>query len=123
MLSVFPSLFTFELIAPFILRVAVGFIFIYIAISKIKKTPYEKDDRFQYALFVTEAILGGLLVIGLFTQAVASLLSIITIGSICKKVKNPASSKNSLEFFILTLAVLLSLLFIGAGFFAFDLPL
>ncbi len=133
-LSIFPSLFTFGLIAPFILRIVAGIIFVYFGYTKIWK---EKERRVSFfnkiipnngiALFwvisVTEFIGGVFLTIGLFTQVVVIILSAITIGAIFTKIRRPDLLDNSLEFFILLLAVLFSLLFLGAGFWAIDLPL
>ena len=133
-LSVFPDLLIFWLIAPFLLRITVGFIFIYFGITKIWKERERRVSFFNKIGFGTSVIffwlvsiaelVGGIfLVLGLFTQLISLILSIIIIGAIYAKIKKPELLDNSLEFFFLTLAVLLSLLFLGAGFFAIDLPL
>lgn len=123
MLSIFPDFLTFGLLAPFILRMVVGFMFINFGMSEIKKT-YKSSGKVQkYTAPLIKLVLAILLVIGLFTQFVAILLSIIVIGRIYKKTQNDDDGKYPIEFLLLTLAVLLSLVFLGAGFFAFDLPL
>lgn len=132
-LSIFPDLLTFWLLAPFLLRVVVGLIFTYFGFIKIWK---ERDRRISFfkkigfgagvVLFwiisITELVGGILLMMGLFTQLVALILSIITIGAIYVKIRKPSRLDNSLEFFTLLLAVLLSLLVLGPGFWAIDLP-
>jgi len=133
-LSMFPGLLTFWLIAPFLLRITVGFIFIYFGITKIWKERKRRISFFNkiglggeviffWIISIIELIGGAFLVLGLFTQIISLILLIIIIVAIYVKIKNPSLLDNSLEFFILTLAVLLSLLFLGAGFFAIDLPL
>jgi len=133
-LSIFPDLLTFWLIAPFVLRITVGFIFIYFGVTKIWKERKRRISFFNklglgagfmfFWIISTIELIGGVfLVLGFFTQIVSLILSIIIIGAIYAKIKNPALLDNSLEFFFLTLAVLFSLLFLGAGFFAIDLPL
>jgi len=130
----FPGLLTFWLIAPFLLRITVGFIFIYFGITKIWKERKRRISFFNkiglggeviffWIISIIELIGGAFLVLGLFTQIISLILLIIIIVAIYVKIKNPSLLDNSLEFFILTLAVLLSLLFLGAGFFAIDLPL
>lgn len=133
-LSIFPDFLTFWLIAPFLLRVTIGFIFIYFGITKIWKERKRRVSFFNEVGFgagviffwlvsIAELAGGVLLILGLFTQIVSIVLSIIIIGAIYAKIKKPELLDNSLEFFFLALAVLLSLLFLGAGFFAIDLPL
>jgi len=134
MLSIFPDFLTFWLVAPFLLRIAAGFIFIYFGISKIYKERKNKIEFFKkigfgagviffWIVSLIELIGGALLVVGLFVQPTAIVLSIIMIGAIYAKIRQPKLLKNTVEFFILLFAVLLSLLFLGSGFFAFDLPL
>ncbi len=131
-LSVFPHLLTFGFVVPFLLRITVGIIFIYFGYTKILK---EKERRISFfneigfgrglllfwVVSFAEIIGGIFLVVGVFTQVVAIVLSIITIGAICTKIRKPDLLDNSLEFFILLLVALVSLLFLGAGFFAMDL--
>ena len=133
-LSMFPDLLTFWLISPFLLRITAGFIFIYFGYTKIWK---EKERRvsffnkigfgagtvFFWVVSLVELIGGILLVLGLFTQVTALTLFFIILGATYTKMRQPDLFDNSLEFFILLLAVLLSLLFLGAGFWAMDLPL
>ncbi len=133
-LSMFPDLLTFWLIAPFLLRITAGFIFIYFGYTKIwkererrvsffNKIGFGNGSIFFWIISLAELIGGILLVLGVFTQATAIMLSFIILGAIYTKIRQPDLLDNSLEFFILLFAVLLSLLFLGAGFWAIDLPL
>lgn len=134
MLNTFPALLSFGLIAPFILRLALGGIFI---LSGYAKT-FKKRDAFSFVFeelglptpFIfawtfglIELIGGTLLVVGFGTQAVAIIFSIITTLSLVIKVRRRDLLKQSMSFYIFALAISLSLIFSGAGFLAFDLPL
>ena len=134
MLSIFPDMLTFWLVAPLLLRVSMGLIFIYFGVSKIqrgkdtrvsffKKIGLGKGTLTFWIVSTLEIIGGGLLVLGLFTQLTALVLSIITMGALYIKIRRPKTLKNTPEFFILLLAALLSLVFLGPGFIAVDLPL
>ena len=114
--SLFPELFNFSFVAPFVLRIALGIPLIIGGFRKIiakEKTP--------------QRILGGIvflsgifLVIGLFTQAAAMAVSLIIIASsIIMRGQHP---RPWAERFI-KLAVAVSLILTGPGLFAFDLPL
>lgn len=116
-LSIFPDLLTFGLIAPLLLRVIAGFIFIHLGYKKVHK------NKYSWIIPYAEIIGGIFLILGLFTQAVALILSFFILYTMYKKIRQPNLHNNSIEFFILLLTVLLSLLFLGAGFFAIDLPI
>jgi len=134
MLSIFPALFTFRILAALILRVAVGLIFIYFGISKIykekkrkisffEKIGFGKGVTFFWIVSIIEIIAGILLVIGLLTQLVALVLLGILTYATYVKIRHPELLTNTLEFYFLAIAVLLALLLLGAGAFAIDLPL
>ncbi|KKT21108.1 MAG: hypothetical protein UW04_C0011G0017 [Parcubacteria group bacterium GW2011_GWB1_43_8] len=114
--SLFPELFNFSFLAPFVLRIALGVPLIKHGFGKAiakEKTP--------------QRILGGIvflsgifLVIGLFTQAAAIAVSlIIIVSSIIVGGKHPRSWTERL----IKLAIAVSLILTGPGMFAFDLPL
>ncbi|MCI0619661.1 DoxX family protein [Candidatus Wolfebacteria bacterium] len=135
MLSVFPQLLTFSLIAPFILRVAVGFAFIALGASHFGKgVPDVREELmrvFPWAgslvvfLGVAELILGILLVVGLWTQVAALLAGIgsLKLAFLKHRFAFRAVAPFSIGVYILLAIMSLSLLLTGAGFFAFDLPL
>ncbi len=134
MLNFFPYLLAFGLIAPFLLRIAVGVVFVVFGWKKLGSERAGKSAFFEtlglkpgvhfaITLGVLELAIGTLLFIGLFTQIVALLAFLISIVSYYLKGKHPDSLSNTKNFFLLLAVVSLSLLFSGAGFFAFDLPL
>lgn len=115
MLSIFPSLLSFGLISPFLLRVAAGLFILVSAKLRFKRA-------YKWASLV-HAATGILLVIGMYTQ-VAALVGLLVVAfewKVCSDEKplEPAA----ICFNVLLMIALVSLLFTGAGFFAFDLPL
>lgn len=114
--SLFPELFNFSFLAPFILRIALGVPLIKHGFGKIingEKTP----SRILGGIVFLSGIL---LVIGLFTQATAIVVSlIIAISSIILRERHPRSWTERL----IKLAIAVSLILTGPGLFAFDLPL
>ena len=115
MLNVFPDFLTFGLLAPFLLRLAVGFLFL--------KAGVKKGARYTLALGVIEVVSGILLIIGLYTQVAALAAALISLFGWYAKKKHPSETPGSKGAFLLLFVISLSLLFSGAGFFAFDLPL
>ena len=132
--GLFPELFNFSFLAPFILRIALGVPLIKHGFGKII-APQEyfhfSNRSAQEKLVAKESapqrILGGIvflsgifLVIGLFTQAAAIAVSLIIIASsIIMGVKLPRSWTERL----IKLAIAVTLILTGPGMFAFDLPL
>lgn len=125
--TIFPGLITFWFVAPFILRVVAGFIFIYFGYTKIWKERERRISVFHtiglgtgkisfWIVSLAELIGGIFLALGLFIQITAIILSLIITGAVYTKVRKPDLLDNSLEFFLLLLAVLASLIFLGSGF-------
>lgn len=139
MLSAFPDLFTYGLLAPFILRLALAFYMGTIGLESLKRAkstvsgPSASESmvpEIPWIPYKKESIYGGfnvivalLLTIGLFTQ-VAALISFLIIILEWKIKKEPGVLWQSEHVsMLLAGAIAISLLFSGAGFFAFDWPL
>lgn len=120
MLSVFPNLFTYGLFAPFVLRLALA---VYVgALAKTTlKTQGEDRRKKIYGIFC--AVLAASLLFGLFTQVAA--LVVLLILALEWRMKKPTGGifKPENMAVLLAAAIAVSILFSGAGFFAFDLPL
>jgi len=114
-LSTFPQLLTFGLIAPLLLRLGVGLFLVYLA-----KERYNKIYKWSFVVYL---ISGILLILGLYTQ-IASIVSILVISFdfYTDKDLTPFSTEKKILYIIMKV-ILLSLLFTGPGFLAFDLPL
>ena len=134
MLSIFPSLLSYGILAPLVLRVLVGLIFIDLAYLKLhseKKawnlffdTIRLKPGHLYTKIFAALEIIGGvLLIIGLYTQLVALVFALITFAECYIEMQDNEFLKRDIVFYVLILAICLSLLVLGAGAFALDLPL
>lgn len=140
MLSAFPDLLTYGLLAPFILRLALAFYMGSIGLENLKRknvgagsTPSASESmvpELPWLPYKKESIYGGfnmiiatLITIGLFTQ-VAALIAFLVIVLEWRIKKEPGILWQSEHIsMLLAGAIAISLLFSGAGFFAFDWPL
>ncbi len=114
MLSLFPQLFTYQELAPFILRLAAGFIALNFAYPKLKN-PREYRN---FLIGLVEIISGIMLIAGFLTQLAAGLIIVAVLFEIFR----PSDYKNY-KFMVLLIVVLVALIFLGPGFYSFDLPL
>lgn len=134
MLNPFPDLLNFSFFAPFILRVVVGLVFFDLGVLLFRS----EKERWSISLATLkipnpklalkilgslEIALGIMLIIGYYTQLAALVLAIIAFIATYIEYKDPTVLKRNLVFYMLLLAILLSLLLTGAGAFAIDLPL
>lgn len=133
--SLFPSLLDFQMLGVFALRVTLGLIFVYFWYEKVTHQRAERIQFFEklslrpakvYFGIVSsmEGIAGALLVVGLYTQGVALVTGILMLlATIIKWRKPSALPRNTIDFYIILSVVSFSLLFLGPGAFAIDLPL
>lgn len=116
MVSLFPDLLSFALIAPVIIRLCLGFYFLLYGLRLFKNSPSITLGISKGHVLGALAFAGSILVlIGLFTQGAAVTLALLSLYRIKR-------SQNKITY-VLLLGMALSLLFSGAGLFAFDLPL
>ncbi len=131
MLSTFPTLLAFGILVPFIIRLTVAFFLFGIVRSFSKKiliTNYFIGNKYPGAQFlptllqIAVAVSGFFILIGLFTQiaALVAIYLIITVGNINKEVRITRHSSSTFNYLAIMCVLLL---FLGAGIFAFDLPL
>lgn len=113
--SLFPTLFDFPLFAYFILRIALAYHFSLIAKSRMKKS--------HAFVAVFEIVVAILVAIGLYTQgALLALMALLIVESVIDRKENLFSRDTAhIRTILGTIAV--ALMFLGAGAFAFDLPL
>jgi uncharacterized membrane protein YphA (DoxX/SURF4 family) len=135
MLNPFPEILFLDPLAPFILRTAVGIIFLLIGYSHLTKERREgiaSDLRlkwgatgtfFIWVIGIAEILSGLSLILGLLTQIGALVGGIISIKLLWLRKTYTKIAPHSSAFYTLLFIVCLSLLFTGAGAFAFDLPL
>ena len=134
MLNPFPELLMYSLLGPFILRVLVGLIFIDLGYLKFRE---EKERWLAYfetlglrpadlflPLYALLQVVGGLLLlVGLWTQVAALAFAIFTGIELYVEWQAREILKRDMVFYVLILAISLSLLLTGAGAYAIDIPL
>jgi uncharacterized membrane protein YphA (DoxX/SURF4 family) len=121
MLSVFPIMFL-SLLAHAILRVITGGVLIYMSGSHIRSMRAGGAPKTTLAVLAfLELILGGMMVIGILTQIAALATVAVAIALLIARSKL-ASYLPSASFFILLIAISLSLVITGAGALAVDMP-
>jgi len=114
-LAVFPQLLTFGLVAPLLLRLAVG-----LFVLNLGRERYGKQYSWATIFY---AVAGALLVLGLYTQiAVITAIIILKLDFYTSKKTSPPSKEKYILQVVMNI-ILISLLFTGPGFLAFDLPL
>lgn len=134
MLNPFPDLLAFGLLAPFFLRIALGVVLLDFGrhalvisrerhIALFEALQWKPGKRYAKALGTVELILAVLLVAGLYTQIAALGALVISLAAYYLKGKHGAHIEHRRHLFFLTAVISLSLLFSGAGAFAFDVPL
>jgi putative oxidoreductase len=134
MLNPFPDLLIYSLLAPFILRVVAGLIFINLGVFLFKNEKEQwivslstlkiPNPKIAIKILGAVEIIGGImLIVGFYTQIAALVLALLTFAEAYIEYKDPAILKRNFVFYTMLLAITLSLLFSGAGAFAFDLPL
>jgi uncharacterized membrane protein YphA (DoxX/SURF4 family) len=134
MLNPFPELLTYSLLAPFILRVTLGFILVNLGYLKLKseKSRWEiifemlhiKEKSLATKILAYVEIIGGLALIAGFYTQIAALVFVILFGiEFFIEKREVTLMKRDIVFYTVMFVIALSLLFSGAGFFAFDLPL
>ena len=134
MLNPFPDLLYFSMLAPFILRVVAGLIFLDLGVLAWKQekgrwlislsTLQVPNPKLALKILGFVEIVGGvMLILGFYTQIAALLLAILTFAEAYVEFKDPSILKRSMVFYVLLFAITLSLLLTGAGSFSIDLPL
>lgn len=133
--NVFPHLLDYSFLATTLLRVTLGFMFVWFAYSEFFKSRHPHGAFFERLGFHPErkyidiltsigGILGILLLVGVYTQIAALATGILMVLAIVMKLRTPrALAHNPIEFYVLLAIVSFVLVFLGAGAFAFDLPL
>ncbi len=115
MLSLFPQLFTYQELAPFILRIISAAILIGYGYPKI----FRPREYMNFSAGIAEFLGGIFLALGFLTQLGAGLNIITTALRIIRKEQD----MNYYALNILLTACLISLMLLGPGIFSIDLPL
>lgn len=134
-LSLFPHLLDYQMLGIFMIRATLGLIFIYFAYEKIVHERHVRTEFFEklklrpakaffWVVTLAELVAGIGLTIGLYTQAAAITTGVLmTLAALIKNHRPTVLPKNTVGFYIILAIASFSLLFLGAGAFAVDLPL
>ncbi len=117
MLNPFPDLLIYSTFAPFVLRVVLGFVYLDLGLLNVKKEGNQK------LLGLVEVVGAVMLFLGFYTQIAAMLFIVIGAVSFYVEYKDASILKRDIVFYLLVLAISISLLLTGAGAYAKDLPL
>ncbi len=120
MLSLFPSLLAFQMFSPLIIRLTLGGILLYWSYKTIVKS---RPQTNQKVVSLIEGISGTLLIIGLWTQVAALIVVIDFVVRLYFKFQKKLLFSDGVNYYFVLLVLAVSLLFSGAGFLAFDLPI
>jgi len=120
MLSLFPSLLSWDQLSPFFIRITLGIVLIFWSYRAFKNKGLSTTEKiFGYV----EGVTGILLVIGLWVQGAAVVACIKLVGYIIGKIRRKQFLTDGINYYVILLVMAISLLLTGAGFFSFDLPL
>lgn len=133
-LNTFPDLLTFSQISPLMLRVILGLIAINLGYLKLTSEKVAWQKLFETINLLPSKILvkvlaiieigGGIMfLLGAYTQLIAIVASVLFFCEAVLEYREPVLEKRNITFYILMLTISLSLIFLGAGAFALDLPL
>ncbi len=114
MFSIFPPLLSFSSLAPLLLRITLGLVFIFWSINKFKN---------EKVVSILEGIIGATLFIGFATQLVALIAAIILGYKLVRKILAKSFFTDGVNYYFILFIISVSLIVTGAGFIAFDLPL
>lgn len=133
MLNPFPSLLMFGILAPFIIRVSLGAVLLYIAvehfrskreIAEVLSPLMGRSSKWAWVLLCAiEVSAGALLVVGAWTQIASIVVILLVLKTFFIRPSLRHLSPLSRSAYVLMCMMALSLLLSGAGGFAFDLPL
>ena len=133
MLNPFPELLVLSFFAPLFLRVALGLVLFLTSFHQLIDKHEALSIRFNeiwpkhgtkivWSVGVIEVVVGLSFVAGFYTQIAAIVGILFSLFVIFSK-KYKQVMHRDISFYILMLAISLSLLVTGAGIFAFDIPL
>lgn len=134
MLNPFPGLLVYATWGPFILRLVLGFVFLDLGLLKLKKENHRWISSFEalhlkpartlvMIIGVLEIASAVMLFFGFYTQIAALIIAIISAFAFYIEWKDSSILKRDIIFYLLVMAIAVSLLLTGAGAFAKDIPL
>ena len=133
MLNPFPQLLMFGFFVPTLIRTTVAAVFVYLALTHFKtkkdvahSLPFKSNEVAVWAVGIAILIelgIAGTLFFGAYTQIAALLAALGSIKALALKRRFPALYPLAGLAYALLAVMAISIIFTGAGAFAFDLPL
>lgn len=120
MLSLFPSLLSFQQLSPFLIRITLAAVLIYWAYKGMTDPTHSTKTKI---LDFIQGILGLMIFFGVWTQAAAGLVALGQLYCIVQKIRTRAFLSAGVNYVLILFVMAVSLLFSGPGWFSFDLPL
>ena len=118
MLSLFPTLLSWEQISPLLIRVALGAVFLHWTYKTLKSRPVSNNKKM---VALVEFITGILLILGLWTQAAAIVAAINLIIRLVERMHKKAFLTDGVNYYLILLVLALSLIVTGPGLWARDI--
>lgn len=123
-----PHLLVFYLFGSFLLRMAASFVFFYLAKDHMTNlrsqgTLSSTSKTALWVLLVVEVAVGVSLFLGAFMQIGALLGMLVAVGLKALSFRHSPAATHGKTVYFLLFMICFALLFLGAGAFAFDLPL
>lgn len=127
MLSLFPDLLDWSFYVPFFFRVFLGLYILGVGYRFFKKSTVlteQDEDKLSWGILgALLVLLAGSMLVGLFIQVGGAITFAVSILALYAKYRDIKEADESATFYVLFALVGLSLVFLGPGPFAFDLPL
>ena len=120
MLSLFPSLLSWQEASPLAIRVVLAAVLIHWAYRALRAPGTAAWAR---ALAVVEGIAGALILIGFWTQLAAAVVALDLLVRIGERVAKKSFLTDGVNYYLILLVLALSLIVTGAGWWAFDLSI
>ena len=125
MLSLFPQLLDWSWHVPLVFRVFLGFYLFFVGYNLTNMHVAKKDeDDLAWMIFGGLVItLGAGFLLGVYVQVAGAIGFVLSLLAMYFKYRKFKSAEESIKYYLLVGIVALSLVFLGAGPYAFDLPL
>lgn len=121
MLSLFPLFLSWNLAAALVIRVALGAVYIFWSYRRLTdKTQATAKSR---VVGILDAVIGVLLVIGMWTQLAALVIMVDLVVRIIRKALKGAFLTDGVNYYLLLLVLAFALVVSGAGWLALDLSI
>jgi uncharacterized membrane protein YphA (DoxX/SURF4 family) len=120
--SLFPWFLTYAQVGPLLIRLVLGITLAYFGYEKIKGRGTSSGSN-VWLYGAVEIFISIFLIIGLYTQLAALINAIILVIKLGFKVGDKKFLSDGINYYVLLLTMAIAVIFMGAGFWAFDLPL